>query len=250
LRAFIGQGPGAAVIAFRGSQPSLTAGGRADWLLTDARRLLVRPPAGGLANDLAGAGPSARLHEGFLAAPAALWGPLRQGVRAAGAGPGRPLWLTGHSLGGAPAALAAWRLDVRGLPAHRACTFGAPMFGDGAAAAGCDCRPGGRLYRVVNEADLVPALPLSRLLHNAYRHAGVPVVLPAAPAAPLPAAGGLPGRLRALAEVLDVPLAAGRLPGRELVRRASAHALGTGYLGPLQAAGAPPDAGPAGGALP
>ena len=36
----------------------------------------------------------------------------------------RPLWITGHSLGGALALLAAWRFQRRFLTVHEIVTFG------------------------------------------------------------------------------------------------------------------------------
>src|SRR5205823_251793 len=43
---------------------------------------------------------------------------------------GQTIWLTGHSLGGAIATLAALRLKKKGLAPARTVTFGAPMVGD------------------------------------------------------------------------------------------------------------------------
>src|SRR5215813_7724847 len=43
-QAFVGSGDADIVVAFRGSESPLTAGGRKDWLLTNARQQLVLPP--------------------------------------------------------------------------------------------------------------------------------------------------------------------------------------------------------------
>jgi alpha-beta hydrolase superfamily lysophospholipase len=61
-----------------------------------------------------------------------------------------PLFLTGHSLGGALATLAASR-----WPARACYTFGAPRVGDGAFARTLRAP----LYRVVNGQDVVPRVP-------------------------------------------------------------------------------------------
>ena len=69
----------------------------------------------------------------------------------------RPLYLTGHSMGGALAVLTACRLAKMGRPAVATYTFGAPRIGDPAFCAGYDLPT----YRVVNRLDLVPEVPLA-----------------------------------------------------------------------------------------
>jgi hypothetical protein len=234
LQAFVGRSATDVVVVFRGSRSPLTAGGRKDWLLTAAHRLLAPPADGPLGADFAAVGTAPRFHQGLVEALAGLWDDLLPLVRGAWDGSARPLWLTGHSLGGALAALAAWPLERRGLEVHQVYTFGAPMFCDTAAVEGYNLRLGSRVWRYVNEADLIPALPLSGLLHNDYRHVGTPVVLPADEAAPVPPARGVLAGLRAAAALLGVPLAVDDLLWEEFIRRKAAHSLSKGYISRLR----------------
>lgn len=68
----------------------------------------------------------------------------------------RPLWLTGHSAGGALAQLAARRLAERGVPVAGAIVFSAPRVGDRAFAASFPVP----LWRIESRHDIVPHLPL------------------------------------------------------------------------------------------
>lgn len=84
----------------------------------------------------------------------------------------RTLWVTGHSLGGALAALAAWRFHDEGIEPHLTATFGAPpLFDERAAEAYAP-----PLLRVVNDGDWVPHLRWPRLA-SPYRHTGEEVFL-------------------------------------------------------------------------
>ena len=75
-----------------------------------------------------------------------------------------PIWVTGHSLGGAMASLVAHRLAEDGYPVRAVYTYGSPRAGDRL------FRAAYRLpnYRFVNDNDLVPHLPL----RWCYRHVG------------------------------------------------------------------------------
>ena len=75
-----------------------------------------------------------------------------------------PIWVTGHSLGGAMASLTAHRLAVDGCPVRAIYSYGSPRPGDH------KFRDAYRLphYRFVNDNDLVPHLPL----RWCYRHVG------------------------------------------------------------------------------
>jgi triacylglycerol lipase len=103
-----------------------------------------------------------RAHAGFLSA----FGEIRERFDAlvSSRQPRQRLWLTGHSLGGALATLAAAHVGpaaVQGLY-----TYGAPRVGDAAfAAALCD-QP---CFRVVHRNDWISAVPPELL---GYRHAG------------------------------------------------------------------------------
>ena len=66
-----------------------------------------------------------------------------------------PIWVTGHSLGGAMATLVSHRLAVEGFPVRAVYTYGSPRPGDR------NFRDAYRLpnYRFVNDNDLVPHCP-------------------------------------------------------------------------------------------
>jgi triacylglycerol lipase len=139
------------VIAFRGTQDEL------DWM-TNVRLRFVTLQGG------------TRVHTGFFQA---YW-PIRDALfaeveRLLAAKP-RPLYVTGHSLGGALACMATAELanheraDVRDSMA--ACyTFGCPRVGD----ASFDVYVKVPLYRVTNGVDIVPAVPPAIF---GYRHVG------------------------------------------------------------------------------
>jgi pimeloyl-ACP methyl ester carboxylesterase len=152
-QAFAALGEGFAVVAFRGTQTFLL--GRdpltvldqiAEDYLTDLRIPLVsaRRPARG------------RVHRGFRNALDEIWKPLSELVaRLRRDDPGRAIWLTGHSLGGALALLAASRLpNVQGVY-----VFGAPHVGDADFRASLPVRP----VRFVHGSDLVTRVPVFAL---------------------------------------------------------------------------------------
>lgn len=157
------------VVAFRGSQAPTSLDGFKDWLLTNANNLLV-VPEGRIGTDFAAAGVGARFHRGFMEALAEIWEPLSAAVREALEAKERPLWVTGHSLGGAIALLAAWRFQRQFLPVHEVVTFGAPMVGNAAAAAAFAREFPNRVFRYVDVEDPVPLLPTVSLVANTYRH--------------------------------------------------------------------------------
>ena len=63
-----------------------------------------------------------------------VWEPLFAAVDQAQKAKERPLWVTGHSLGGAIALLAAWRFRRNFFAVQEIITFGAPMIGNDTAA--------------------------------------------------------------------------------------------------------------------
>ena len=73
---------------------------------------------------------------------------------------GRPLWITGHSMGGAVSILAGRRFAEAGVMPAGVYAFGAPKVGDTAFAAGYRTP----LFCVENRHDIVPWLPASRWL--------------------------------------------------------------------------------------
>ncbi len=94
-------------------------------------------------------------HGGFARTLAVLWPQLQALLPQA-----QRWWVTGHSLGGALAALAALRVAQSTHTLAGAVTFGQPRTGDAALVAALDRLP---LVRVVNACDLVPDLPPSAL---------------------------------------------------------------------------------------
>jgi hypothetical protein len=164
------------VVAFRGTESPATLDGLKDCLLTDAANLLIQPH-GDLGTDFAAAGVAARWHDGFMRALASIWDPLLEGVQAERQKNDRPIWVTGHSLGGALALLAAWRFKRKFVPVHQIYTFGAPMVGNDETAAAIDRELPDRVFRYVNDHDPVPQLPTLSLLANSYRHSQKEILL-------------------------------------------------------------------------
>jgi len=159
----------AIVVAFRGTESPTSIDGLKDLLITDAMNLLV-VPEGRLGHDLSAAGVGARFHKGFVDAIADIWEPLCPAIEAEWRRRDRPIWLTGHSLGGALALLAAWLLKRRFVPVHEVCTFGAPMIGNRAACAAFNREFAGSIFRYVNGRDPVPKLPALSLAANEFLH--------------------------------------------------------------------------------
>lgn len=166
---YVGESGSAVVVAFRGSENPATIDGLKDWLLTNASNFLVLPE-GRIGTDFAAAGVGARFHKGFMGALAEIWDPLSAAVDAAQKRRERPLWVTGHSLGGALALLAAWRFQQQFQAVHAVHTFGAPMVGNQKAAEAFQREFPGRIFRYVDDLDLVPVLPAISLIANTYTH--------------------------------------------------------------------------------
>ncbi len=157
------------VLAFRGTEGPTSIDGLKDWLLTDAMNLLI-VPEGRLGHDLAAAGVGARFHKGFVDAVSEIWDPLSAMVEAKFKQQDRPLWITGHSLGGALALLGAWLLKRRFIPVHQIYTYGAPMIGNQRACDAFDKEFSGCITRYVNGKDPVPKLPSLSLIANEFAH--------------------------------------------------------------------------------
>ncbi|MBF0284391.1 MAG: lipase family protein [Magnetococcales bacterium] len=143
----------AVVLSFRGTEAKLK-----DWE-TDFQAAFVP-------------GPEGRVHRGFNRALEIVWPqvlnlltPLWNQDRA------RSYWITGHSLGGALATLAAARLRfIEGdRPMHGVYTFGSPRVGDKNFGEAYNRQLMGRTFRFVNNNDIVPRVP-PRLL--GYTHVG------------------------------------------------------------------------------
>jgi predicted lipase len=164
------------VVAFRGTESPATIEGLKDCLLSDAANLLI-VPEGRLGTDLAAAGVGARFHQGFVNAIDAIWEPLFAAVVAEREKKDRPIWLTGHSLGGALALLAAWLFRRKFIAIHQIYTFGGPMIGNKDAIQALDKEYAGKIFRYVNGPDPVPQLPTMSLLGNHYGHCEKEMVL-------------------------------------------------------------------------
>jgi hypothetical protein len=162
-----------AVLAFRGTDP-----GNIITILTDTQ-VMLQPFF------------DAHVHSGFHASVEVIWDDVDTALRKARAGihlddddqdvplPNKleALYVTGHSLGGAMAVLAAARLSrpdyAKLLPPdvlRGVYTYGQPMVGNEKFAAFCQERFGDRLFRHVFHNDVVPQVPPRSNL--AYAHAG------------------------------------------------------------------------------
>jgi hypothetical protein len=141
---FVGLLPKLALVAFRGTQ-------NVENCLTDAETPLVRcAPYPGL------------VHLGFSTAIEEVWAEVRELL-----GPAShalPIWVTGHSLGGAMATLASVRLRREGYNVRAVYTYGSPRVGDRVFRDSYDLPN----YRFVNDNDLVPHLPF----RWCYKHVG------------------------------------------------------------------------------
>lgn len=166
---YVGQNDANIVLAFRGSESLATLDGFRDWLLTNARNFLILPE-GQLGTDFAAAGVGARFHSGFMTALADVWAEMFARVDREFTRSERPVWVTGHSLGGAIALLCGWRLQQQFINVHQICTFGAPMIGNDAAAAAFAREFPDKIFRYVDAGDIVPRLPTVSLFSNSYMH--------------------------------------------------------------------------------
>ncbi|MEI9964962.1 MAG: lipase family protein [Caulobacteraceae bacterium] len=136
-----------AVLAFRGTQDA------ADWRVNFNAGLEQLDPAR----------PRIKVHTGFLEAFRSVE-PLIRADLDAKVGPDIGLYITGHSLGGALAQIASAALE---RPTLAACyTFGSPRVGG----ADFDFEVKCPNYRLVNDWDLVPAVPPPGW--RGYHHAG------------------------------------------------------------------------------
>lgn len=157
-QAFIVAANGTGLLVFRGSEQQLN-----DWLVNFSTRR----------SD----GPGGFVHRGFRDALEAVWTRIRARLAAHAV---RDLWISGHSLGGALAVLAAARCVLgdsstgEGRPESglRVCgvyTYGQPRVGDWQFAAAYEDALGLKTFRFVNRDDVVPRVPLAS---TGFRHVG------------------------------------------------------------------------------
>ncbi len=140
-QAFIAIDRDVLIVSFRGTEANFS-----DWL-TDADFSLVKGPLGG------------KVHEGFYDALADIWHKMAAEIAYLDPQQRKSLWVTGHSLGGALATLAAarWieaRRTVQGLY-----TFGQPRTGDAAFRRNFNFALKASTFRFVNDNDLVTRVP-------------------------------------------------------------------------------------------
>lgn len=154
--ALILRGAGSTVVAFRGSDDSL------DWR-SNVQVKLNPLHVGGI-----GCG---RVHTGFRRALGAVEEELLARI---GDHELDPLWITGHSLGGALAVLLALRLEMMGRKIQGVYTFGQPRVGDDEFAVRVEERLAGRYFRIAHSADPVPLVPLKK---DEYESAGRKLVI-------------------------------------------------------------------------
>ena len=125
-------------------------------------------------------GPLGKVHSGFYNAMLDIWEreqpetePMWERIQALRQAdnnqPKRPLWLTGHSLGGAMATLAAAWLAERKLPLYGVYTFGQPRCGGEDFQIAFDAKLKERFFRFQNNNDIVTRVP-ARVM--GYEHVG------------------------------------------------------------------------------
>ena len=141
-----GDGTSMAVICFRGTEPASIR----DWITNlRAYKVPVKGNSSGSAEILG------HVHKGFNEAYKSVSIQIEKYLKGCES---LPLYITGHSLGGALATLATWYLERDKLAACY--TFGAPQVGDD----GLLNYFRTPIYRIVNGADPVPLVPPSGLL--------------------------------------------------------------------------------------
>ncbi|MEY3288778.1 MAG: hypothetical protein RLZZ419_1020 [Pseudomonadota bacterium] len=114
-----------------------------------------------------------RVHKGFDQALDSVWNQITETLKNVQQN-AQSLWITGHSLGGALAVLAAARLSLDidqevYKPINGLYTFGQPRVGDRAFVKALDDEIKPRYFRFVNDNDIVPRVP-ERL--NQYQEGG------------------------------------------------------------------------------
>jgi hypothetical protein len=142
LRGFVASSRDFTVLSFAGS------GDVKDWInnLTFGQ---VRDDAHGVPG---------RVHQGFHQALSGSWnGIANEVVRQSRRGT-RPVYVTGHSLGGAMAVLSAARLAAAGVPIAGVYLYATPRVGDETFAQHFDARLGSRTWRFNNNEDVIPHL--------------------------------------------------------------------------------------------
>ncbi|HIK45395.1 MAG TPA: lipase family protein [Leptolyngbyaceae cyanobacterium M65_K2018_010] len=136
------------ILAFKGTQQF------ADW----RTNLKIRLKQFTILADQTVVPPRGRVHRGFLEA----WQSVEKQViyyLKKWRTPEAKLWVTGHSLGGALAAVATISLESMGFEVSGLYTFGQPRVADWAMVNYMNRRMGDRIVRYVNNNDIVPLIP-------------------------------------------------------------------------------------------
>ncbi|HEV2714620.1 MAG TPA: lipase family protein [Terriglobales bacterium] len=136
------------VVAFRGTRPAQLL----DWMVDF--EILQSPFTKYFSSSSVGA-----VHDGFARLLARAWKQIQAEVVRLQDN-AQSLWLTGHSLGGALAALAtaAFTFSAR-MPVNGLYTFGQPRVGDVPFCTQCDSHFGDATFRFVNNDDIVTRVP-------------------------------------------------------------------------------------------
>jgi len=147
-RGYIGANENAIVVAFRGTDDVT------DWLIN--LKVMQIEDHGAL------------VHRGFCHALAAVWPRIEAKLQSLLDRRPRKIWMTGHSLGGALATLAALRIGRMGIGPFETHTFGQPRVGDRVLAAQIPSP----FYRFAYYADPVCMAPFSVPRTMRYKHGG------------------------------------------------------------------------------
>jgi triacylglycerol lipase len=161
---FVAHKHGIIVVAFRGTEPI-----NADDWLSDVnyhQRLLIKDPPGALGPP-PGLVPKlvpGSVHGGFAHALEEVLSPLVEAVQKHIRTGAKHLFVTGHSLGGALAVLAASVLQFGlDIPVAGVYTYGQPRVGDSRFSDAYNTVLGRVTFRYVNDLDIVPHLPPAQL---------------------------------------------------------------------------------------
>jgi triacylglycerol lipase len=160
-QAFVAQNAQVVIVAFRGTQPNVPI----DWMTDFQAKHVAWGPFAGM------------VHKGFYDALHAVWEiafggreilPARLLARG-----DRAVWITGHSLGGALAELCAAQAQIAShMPVQGVYTFGQPRCGDDGFAELIQAALGQRIFRFINDKDIVPRVPFFGM---GFRHYGCEV---------------------------------------------------------------------------
>jgi triacylglycerol lipase len=152
-QAYLAMNDKTCILAFRGTQPNMLR----DWLYDMDCRFVDGPK-----------GTKGKIHVGFQNALDAIWPAVSTALKRERGS--RSLWITGHSLGGALAILAATRLvfsDSQSV--NGTYTYGQPRVGDNEFCTCFDQSLSASTFRFVNYHDIVPRVPLRNM---GYEHQG------------------------------------------------------------------------------